>query len=68
MLYRGWGNAKVGFYKEKWEGGEKEKWEGVESEDNVDFGKYEEEINNEILEHYKPHLSYLALHIWKHLD
>jgi len=22
----------------------------------------------EILEHYKPHLSYLALHIWKHLD
>ena len=38
VLYRGWRNAKVGFYKEK--------WEGVESEDNEDFGKYEGEINN----------------------
>ena len=46
VLYRGWRNAKVGFYKEKWEGVEKEKWEGVESEDNEDFGKYEGEINN----------------------
>jgi len=45
VLYRGWRNAKVGFYKEK--------WEGVESEDNEDFGKYEGEINPEILEHYK---------------
>ena len=53
VLYRGWRNAKVGFYKEKWEGVEKEKWEGVESEDNEDFGKYEGEINPEILEHYK---------------
>ena len=33
VLYRGWRNAKVGYYKEK--------WEGVESEDNSDFGKYE---------------------------
>ncbi|SVC57658.1 uncharacterized protein METZ01_LOCUS310512, partial [marine metagenome] len=40
VLYRGWRNAKVGFYKEK--------WEGVESEDNEDFGKYEGEINNGI--------------------
>jgi len=47
VLYRGWRNAKVGFYKEKWEGVEKEKWEGVESEDNEDFGKYEGEINSE---------------------
>ncbi len=47
VLYRGWRNAKVGFYKEK--------WEGVESysEDNENFGKYEGEINPEILEHYK---------------
>ena len=45
VLYRGWRNAKVGFYKEK--------WEGVESEDNSDFGKYEVEINHEIIEHYK---------------
>ena len=45
VLYRGWRNAKVGFYKEK--------WEGVESEDNSDFGKYEVEINPEIIEHYK---------------
>ena len=48
VLYRGWRNAKVGFYKEKWEGVEKEKWEGVESEDNEDFGKYEGKINNGI--------------------
>ena len=47
VLYRGWRNAKVGFYKEKWEGVEKEKWEGVESEDNEDSGKYEGEINSE---------------------
>ena len=45
VLYRGWRNTKVGFYKEK--------WEGVESEDNSDFGKYEVEINHEIIEHYK---------------
>ena len=46
VLYRGWRNAKVGFYKEKWEGVEKEKWEGVESEDNKDMVEYGGEINN----------------------
>ena len=30
--------------------------------------KKENTKKEEILEHYKPHLSYLALHIWKHLD
>ena len=45
VLYRGWRNAKVGFYKEK--------WEGVESEDNEDFGKYEGKIKISII-HYFP--------------
>jgi DNA-3-methyladenine glycosylase II len=30
--------------------------------------KKENSTKEKILEYYKPHLSYLALHIWKHLD
>ena len=45
VLYHGLRNAKVGFYKEK--------WEGFKNKDNEDYGKYEGGINPEILEHYK---------------
>ena len=36
VLFLGWRNGKVGYYKEKWEGGG----------DNKDWGKYEGEIEN----------------------
>ena len=38
VLYLGYRNGKVGYYKEK--------LEGVESKDNKDFGKYEGEMKN----------------------
>ena len=38
VLYLGWRNGEIGYYKEK--------WEGVESEDNSDFSKYVGEIKN----------------------
>ena len=38
VLYMGYRNGKVGYYKEK--------LEGVESKDNKDFGKYEGEMKN----------------------